>query len=90
MLVEVFLNEHNWRLLYKRHVDTVILCSIYGVARMYNVEISFHDIIVHYKSQPQCTYDVRCLYLQGRLIYVAIQTYSYAEWRFFGYCHFLQ
>jgi hypothetical protein len=52
-------NEGDLRLMYRRHVDQVILCSVYGVCKALDVkDIMFRDIIAAYVSQPQSLEEV--------------------------------
>lgn len=53
LLVEIALNEYQWRLLYKRHVDSIILCSIYAIYKMLDQDIAFTKLVDHYQKQPQ-------------------------------------
>ena len=56
LLVEIMLHEHNMRLLFKRHVDLIILCSIYAVHRMTDDgsnKYNFSMLMELYKQQPQ-------------------------------------
>lgn len=39
---------------FHRHIDQLILCSIYGVCKVSRVNVTFRDIIFHYRKQPQC------------------------------------
>ncbi|CAO2202730.1 unnamed protein product [Urochloa humidicola] len=41
-------------LFFNRHIDQIILCSIYGVAKISQLELSFKEIIFGYRKQPQC------------------------------------
>ncbi|KAK9756586.1 hypothetical protein RND81_01G107800 [Saponaria officinalis] len=41
-------------LFFNRHIDQIILCSFYGVAKISRVPLSFADIIFYYRKQPQC------------------------------------
>ena len=45
--------EHT-HLLYGRHLDQVLLSALYGVAKVHALrQVTFKDIIAHYKRQPQ-------------------------------------
>ncbi|KAF8653854.1 hypothetical protein HU200_061983 [Digitaria exilis] len=39
---------------FNRHIDQIILCSIYGVAKISQLDLSFKEIIFGYRKQPQC------------------------------------
>jgi hypothetical protein len=53
MAVEHVLNvEHVVRLLYERHLDLIILCSLFAVARMADVALTFAEIRNVYQTQP--------------------------------------
>ncbi|WOL12603.1 retinoblastoma-related protein-like [Canna indica] len=41
-------------LFFNRHIDQIILCSLYGVAKVCHIGLTFKDIVNHYKKQPQC------------------------------------
>ncbi|KAK9837434.1 hypothetical protein WJX81_002188 [Elliptochloris bilobata] len=45
--------EHT-HLLYGRHLDQILLSALYGVAKVHALrQVTFKDIIAHYKRQPQ-------------------------------------
>ncbi|XP_074273399.1 retinoblastoma-related protein-like isoform X1 [Silene latifolia] len=53
-LFQKILNQRT-SLFFCRHIDQIILCSFYGVARISRVPLSFNkDIIFYYRKQPQC------------------------------------
>lgn len=52
-LIQQILNQRT-SLFYNRHIDQLILCSIYGVNKIMNVDLTFKAIIYNYKKQPQC------------------------------------
>lgn len=58
VLVEAILREHEFRLLFRRHIDQTIMCSIYAVSRSLDLELTFRDIVTKYRKQPQCTQEV--------------------------------
>ncbi|CAD5207398.1 unnamed protein product [Bursaphelenchus okinawaensis] len=45
--------RHNTNLMSGRHLDQNLMCCIYIVARVVNMETSFQVIIQHYRNQPQ-------------------------------------
>jgi hypothetical protein len=46
--------EHEKHLLYKRHIDQMMMCSIYGTCKAFDHYIKFMDIVLAYEKQPQC------------------------------------
>ncbi|KAL6900705.1 hypothetical protein ACP4OV_005381 [Aristida adscensionis] len=52
-LVQQILSQQT-ALFFNRHIDQIILCSIYGVAKVSQMELSFKEIIFSYRKQPQC------------------------------------
>ncbi|KDP40561.1 hypothetical protein JCGZ_24560 [Jatropha curcas] len=41
-------------LFFNRHIDQIILCCFYGVAKISKVNLTFKEIIYNYRKQPQC------------------------------------
>ncbi|CAI0421561.1 unnamed protein product [Linum tenue] len=41
-------------LFFNRHIDQILLCCLYGIAKISKVELTFREIIYNYKKQPQC------------------------------------
>ncbi|CAM8972446.1 unnamed protein product [Rhodiola kirilowii] len=41
-------------LFFNRHIDQIILCCFYGVAKISQLKLTFRDIIFYYRKQPQC------------------------------------
>ncbi|WCJ39170.1 Retinoblastoma-related protein [Euphorbia peplus] len=41
-------------LFFNRHIDQIILCCFYGVAKISKVNLTFREIICNYRKQPQC------------------------------------
>ncbi|CAN6464487.1 unnamed protein product [Victoria cruziana] len=41
-------------LFFNRHIDQLILCSLYGVSKISNLSLTFREIIFNYRKQPQC------------------------------------
>lgn len=39
---------------FNRHMDQLVLCCVYGVCKVSKVEVTFRDIISHYRKQPHC------------------------------------
>jgi retinoblastoma-like protein 1 len=46
------------RLLYNRHVDQIILSSLYGVCKVHQIGVTFREIVHHYSKQTQCKQEV--------------------------------
>jgi retinoblastoma-like protein 1 len=47
-------------LFFNRHIDQLILCSIYGVCKVNKANVTFKKCIEHYSKQPQCKRQVFC------------------------------
>ncbi|XP_021668184.2 retinoblastoma-related protein isoform X2 [Hevea brasiliensis] len=47
-------------LFFNRHIDQIILCCFYGVAKISKVNLTFREIIYNYRKQPQCKPQVFC------------------------------
>ncbi|XP_038690014.1 retinoblastoma-related protein-like isoform X2 [Tripterygium wilfordii] len=41
-------------LFFNRHIDQIILCCFYGVAKINQLNLTFREIIYNYRKQPQC------------------------------------
>ncbi|RZC59504.1 hypothetical protein C5167_006801 [Papaver somniferum] len=41
-------------LFFRRHIDQIILCCFYGVAKISQLSLTFKEIIHAYRKQPQC------------------------------------
>ncbi|XP_059455466.1 retinoblastoma-related protein [Corylus avellana] len=41
-------------LFFNRHIDQIILCCFYGVAKISQLTLTFREIIYNYRKQPQC------------------------------------
>nr|CAB3489926.1 unnamed protein product [Digitaria exilis] len=41
-------------LFFNRHIDQIILCCLYGVAKVRQLDLSFKEILNNYKREPQC------------------------------------
>lgn len=41
-------------LFFSRHIDQIILCCLYGVAKISQLNLTFREIIVNYRKQPHC------------------------------------
>ncbi|CAH8359941.1 unnamed protein product [Eruca vesicaria subsp. sativa] len=41
-------------LFFNRHIDQIILCCFYGVAKISQMSLTFREIIYNYRKQPQC------------------------------------
>ncbi|XP_077227856.1 retinoblastoma-related protein-like [Tasmannia lanceolata] len=46
--------SHRTALFFNRHIDQLILCSFYGVAKISQLSLTFKEIIYNYRKQPQC------------------------------------
>ncbi|KAJ1275719.1 hypothetical protein BS78_05G157600 [Paspalum vaginatum] len=54
-------------LFFNRHIDQLILCCLYGVAKVCQLELSFREILNNYKREPQCKPEVfLSIYLGNR------------------------
>ncbi|KAG6477332.1 hypothetical protein ZIOFF_066585 [Zingiber officinale] len=45
---------HRTVLFFNRHIDQLILCCFYGVAKIFQLSLTFKEIIYNYRKQPQC------------------------------------
>nr|DAD30372.1 TPA_asm: hypothetical protein HUJ06_009223 [Nelumbo nucifera] len=52
-LVQQILSQRT-ALFFNRHIDQIILCSLYGVAKISQLNLTFREIIYNYRKQPQC------------------------------------
>ncbi|KMZ75895.1 Retinoblastoma-related protein [Zostera marina] len=52
-LIKQILNQQTF-LFFNRHIDQLVLCSFYGVAKISQLTLTFKEIINSYKKQPQC------------------------------------
>lgn len=41
-------------LFFNRHIDQILLCCFYGVAKISQLSLTFREIIFNYRKQPQC------------------------------------
>ncbi|XP_018823941.1 retinoblastoma-related protein-like isoform X7 [Juglans regia] len=41
-------------LFFNRHIDQIVLCCFYGVAKISQLTLTFKEIIHNYRKQPQC------------------------------------
>lgn len=41
-----------------RHLDQNLMCCLYVISKIGKQDISFHDIMYHYRQQPQACYRV--------------------------------
>ncbi|PKU79560.1 Retinoblastoma-related protein [Dendrobium catenatum] len=68
-LIQQILNQKT-ALFFNRHIDQLILCSIYGVNKILNLDLTFKAIIYNYRKQPQCRTQVfRNVYVNGSSIH---------------------
>ncbi|XP_031486924.1 retinoblastoma-related protein-like [Nymphaea colorata] len=47
-------------LFFNRHIDQLILSSLYGVSKISNLRLTFKEITFNYRKQPQCKPQVFC------------------------------
>ncbi|XWS65452.1 hypothetical protein CRYUN_Cryun05aG0113800 [Craigia yunnanensis] len=47
-------------LFFNRHIDQIILCCFYVVAKISQLHLTFKEIICNYRKQPQCKPQVFC------------------------------
>ncbi|KAJ4720414.1 Retinoblastoma-related protein [Melia azedarach] len=52
-LFQQILNQRT-SLFFNRHIDQIILCCFYGVAKISQLNLTFREIICNYRKQPQC------------------------------------
>ncbi|KAF8390765.1 hypothetical protein HHK36_025292 [Tetracentron sinense] len=52
-LVHQILSQRTY-LFFNRHIDQIILCCFYGVAKISQLNLTFKEIIYNYRKQPQC------------------------------------
>lgn len=54
-------------LFFCRHIDQIILCSLYGIAKISQLNLTFKEIIFNYRKQPHCKQQVfRNVYVERR------------------------
>ncbi|KAG0563583.1 hypothetical protein KC19_8G043100 [Ceratodon purpureus] len=46
--------NHETILFFNRHIDQVVLCCLYGICKVSKSNVTFRDIVYHYRKQPQC------------------------------------
>eukprot|EP00250_Pteridium_aquilinum_P015746 c22740_g1_i1 orf=465-3686(-) len=49
-------------LFFKRHIDQILLCSMYGVCKVKQLKVTFKEIIQHYKQNPHDSYIYRTVF----------------------------
>lgn len=64
-LVDIELKQKIWTvfeesirnsdLIKDRHLDQLLMCAIYVICRILNIQLKFQDIMKFYREQPQCT-----------------------------------
>ncbi|KAF9606989.1 hypothetical protein IFM89_030408 [Coptis chinensis] len=52
-LVQQILSQRT-ALFFNRHIDQIILCSLYGVSKISQLKLTFREIIYNYRKQPHC------------------------------------
>ncbi|XP_077212332.1 retinoblastoma-related protein-like isoform X2 [Tasmannia lanceolata] len=52
-LIQQILSQQT-ALFFNRHIDQLILCSFYGVAKISKLSLTFKEIVHNYRNQPQC------------------------------------
>nr|AAF97520.1 retinoblastoma related protein RBR1 [Zea mays] len=50
--------EQQTTLFFNRHIDQLILCCLYGVAKVCQLELTFREILNNYKREAQCKPEV--------------------------------
>ncbi|KAL5570586.1 hypothetical protein UlMin_027161 [Ulmus minor] len=45
-------------LFFNRHIDQIILCCFYGIAKISQLSLTFREIINNYRKQPHCKHQV--------------------------------
>ncbi|KAL9251745.1 Retinoblastoma-related protein [Drosera capensis] len=64
-LFQQILNQR-MTLFFNRHIDQIILCCFYIVAKISKLNLTFKEIIMNYKKQPQYRPDViHCVFVDG-------------------------
>ncbi|KAI3734061.1 hypothetical protein L6452_13522 [Arctium lappa] len=54
-------------LFFNRHIDQIILCCFYGVAKISQLSLTFKEIIYNYRKQPHCKPQVfRAVFVDDR------------------------
>ncbi|KAJ0560227.1 Retinoblastoma-related protein [Helianthus annuus] len=54
-------------LFFNRHIDQIILCCFYGVAKISQLSLTFKEIINNYRKQPHCKIQVfRAVFVDDR------------------------
>nr|B1ABR6.1 RecName: Full=Retinoblastoma-related protein [Hieracium piloselloides]ABZ85628.1 retinoblastoma-related protein [Hieracium piloselloides] len=54
-------------LFFNRHIDQIILCCFYGVAKITQLSLTFKEIIFNYRKQPHCKPQVfRAVFVDDR------------------------
>lgn len=48
----------NSDLIKDRHLDQLLMCAIYVICRILDIQLKFQDIMKFYREQPQCTSNV--------------------------------
>ncbi|KAL6562716.1 Retinoblastoma-related protein 1 [Orobanche gracilis] len=57
-------------LFFNRHIDQIILCCFYGVAKIFQLNLTFKEIIFNYRKQPQCKPQVfRSIYIDSSALH---------------------
>lgn len=51
----------NIDILRDRHIDQLLMCAVYVMAKVTKEDKSFHEIMKWYRTQPQATSDVSVL-----------------------------
>ncbi|XP_054811120.1 retinoblastoma-related protein [Prosopis cineraria] len=52
-LFQQILNQRT-SIFFNRHIDQIILCCFYGIAKISQLNLTFREIIFNYRKQPQC------------------------------------
>lgn len=52
-LFQQILNQQT-ALFFNRHIDQILLCCFYGIAKISQLSLTFREIILNYRKQPHC------------------------------------
>ncbi|XP_072980784.1 retinoblastoma-related protein-like [Typha angustifolia] len=56
-IFQLILNQQT-ALFFNRHIDQLILCCLYGVAKVSILNLTFKEIVNNYRKEPQCKLEV--------------------------------
>jgi hypothetical protein len=68
------MQEHLLKIFFQRHVDQILLCTVFAVTRYFDLTISFKEILEQYRKQPQCSPQIsaRINMRNGQLVNVVV------------------